>query len=100
MGSSRPRGNRHTIIEFRKPRTWRACPGFLFCAQPLGLQAPLRLGRQEISEKADRRQEAADAIDEGDVRQIGDLAERRGTKAGDAESKAEEEAGNGPDPAR
>ncbi|GCC42489.1 hypothetical protein chiPu_0026807, partial [Chiloscyllium punctatum] len=54
----------------------------------------LRHLRQEHREQADRRQECAELIDEGDRGVVGKLAKHRGAQPADAERDAEEHAGD------
>src|SRR5271169_3531116 len=49
-----------------------------------------RRGRQEPAEQADRRQEGADVIDEGQAGAVGEQAQKRRADAAEAERQAEE----------
>ena len=63
--------------------------------QAVGSRDPeLRLPGQEHGEKAKRRQEGADGIDETDAPVVGDDAEHGGGDATHAESEPEEDAGD------
>src|SRR5271163_3712353 len=61
---------------------------------PLGALRHLdlaRRGRQEAAEQADRRQEGADLIDEGEARLVGQHAEQGRADAAKTEAKSEEQ---------
>src|SRR5579871_2359267 len=74
---------------------WRVANGIfngLYSPFPTRLLLPLPHVRQERSEQPDRWQECTDLIDEADRGDVGELAERRGAQAADAESDTEEHA--------
>ena len=60
------------------------------CGDEVAVRRP-RVG-QEAAEQADRRQEGADLIDEGEARPVGEDAEQRRPHAAEAEAQAEEQA--------
>ena len=60
----------------------------------LGDAGPLDAG-QEPGEQAEQRQEGADAVDGGDAREVGELAQQGGADGAEAEGHPVEQAGRG-----
>src|SRR5262249_1726282 len=72
----------------------RASPALSSRAIETFLRSPRPDVRQEIGQKADRRQVRADLIDVADAGPVGDFAEHRCADAAEAERKAEKQAGH------